>query len=63
MGNFERCYKCEERYPGCQDHCPTGIELKRKHEERKKKIDEAKAEYYGAKGYIKQHYEKYGRKK
>lgn len=58
MGDFEKCYKCDKRYPACQETCPIGIEQKQKHEERKAKIDKAKAEAYAQRGYVNAHYEK-----
>ena len=58
MGEFDKCYKCTERYPACQDTCPHGVEAKRKHEMRKAKVDKAKAEAYEQRGYINLHYEK-----
>ncbi len=58
MGDFDKCYQCKERYPACQDTCPTGIAQKQRHELRKAKVDKAKAEAYEQRGYINLHYEK-----
>lgn len=41
---FEKCRKCTERYPGCQDICPKGIAARKEYEEDKAKINEQKAE-------------------
>ena len=58
MGDFKKCYKCDKRYPACQDTCPIGIEQKQQHEEKKAKVDKAKAEAYAQRGYVNAHYEK-----
>ena len=41
MGFFEKCRHCvpPDRYPGCQDHCPHGIEAKANYEAAKEKDD------------------------
>lgn len=43
--DFKECIKCKppKRHPGCQDTCPDYIRDKTKHEEKLKKIRDAKA--------------------
>ena len=41
---FDHCRKCKEkRYPGCQDHCPDGIQDKKEYEEQKAVYNKKKA--------------------
>lgn len=62
MGFFDKCYKCTERYPACQDHCEHEVEAKRKLNERNEKIRKAKEAEQEKNCYIAKHYEKYKRK-
>lgn len=62
MGYFNKCYKCADRYPGCQDRCEHGIEAKKKLNERNEKIRKAKETEQEKNCYIAKHYKKVRRK-
>lgn len=51
----EKCIKCTDRYPGCQDHCQYGQEAKAERERvrtaKAKAISTEAANYYASKKY------------
>ena len=52
------CYKCEKRYPACQDTCPDRAAELAEDLERKEKIRKAKAKEKQGRDYVYEHYYK-----
>lgn len=42
-----KCMNCEERFPGCHDHCDSYKEWRKKYDERVNEIYQNKIEYLG----------------
>ena len=61
--SFERCRKCDERYPGCQDKCEYGIQAKKEYEEKHKIIKKNRDEYIQKRMYTNDFYERMKRKR
>lgn len=45
MINFICCKECEERYPGCQDHCEKYKETKKLRDEQTQKLKSYRQKY------------------
>ena len=52
------CYKCEKRYPACQDICPDRAAELEEDRAKKEKIEKAKAKEKVCRDYVYEHHHK-----